>query len=59
MAQKREIRYYLAGLLGESERKNLSQILNNLVDVTYHKLHHFLTESPWSYEEVNNKRLEI
>jgi SRSO17 transposase len=59
VAQKREIRHYLAGLLGESERKNLSQISNNLVDVTYHKLHHFLTESPWSYEEVNNKRLEI
>lgn len=59
VAQKREIRHYLAGLLGESERKNLSQISNNLVDVTYHKLHHFLTQSPWSYEEVNNKRLEI
>ena len=28
-AQKREFRHYIGGLLGESERKNLSQIASN------------------------------
>ena len=46
IAQKREFRNYLGGLLGESERKHLSQMAANSVGVTYHKLHHFLTEAP-------------
>ena len=29
------------------------------VGVTYHKLHHFLTESTWSDYEINERRLEI
>ena len=44
-AQKREFRHYLGGLLGESERKNVSQIAKDAVEVTYHRLHHFLTEA--------------
>ena len=58
-AQKREFRNYIGGLLGESERKNLSQIANNAVGVTYHRLHHFLTEAPWSVKEVNERRLKV
>ncbi len=58
-AQKREFRQYLGGLLGESERKNLVQIASNAVEVTYHRLHHFLTEAPWSTSQVNERRLEI
>ena len=27
--------------------------------MTYHKLHHFLTESLWSEDEINERRLEI
>ena len=59
IAQKREFRNYLGGLLGESERKNLSQIAANAVGVTYHKLHHFLTAAPWSFSELNQRRLEV
>jgi SRSO17 transposase len=58
-AQKREFRNYIGGLLGESERKNLSQIANNTVGVTYHRLHHFLTEAPWSAAAVNERRLLV
>jgi len=58
-AQKREFRNYLGGLLGESERKNLSQIARDSVGVTYHKLHHFLTEATWSAEKINDRRLEV
>jgi hypothetical protein len=50
---------YIGGLLGESERKNLSQIANNAVGVTYHRLHHFLTEAPWEALEVNERRLSV
>jgi hypothetical protein len=38
IAQKREFRNYVGGLLGESERKNLSQMASNAVGVTYHRL---------------------
>ncbi len=58
-AQKREFRHYLGGLLGESERKNVSQMARDAVEVTYHKLHHFLTESTWSAERINERRLEV
>jgi len=59
IAQKREFRNYVGGLLGESERKNLSQIASNAVGVAYHRLHHFLTEAPWSAQEVNERRLLV
>ena len=58
-AQKREFRHYLGDLLGESHRKNLRQIAENNLDITDHKLHHFLTESTWKYEQINEQRLEI
>jgi SRSO17 transposase len=54
-----EFRNYIGGLLGESERKNLSQMASNAVGVTYHRLHHFLTEAPWSALEVNERRLMV
>lgn len=58
-AQKKGFRHYLGGLLGESERKNLSQMARDAVEVTYHKLHHFLTESTWSADKINERRLEV
>jgi SRSO17 transposase len=32
---------------------------NNAVGVTYHRLHHFFTEAPWSAPEVNERRLQV
>jgi SRSO17 transposase len=58
-AQKRGFRHYLGGLLGESERKNLSQMAENAIGVEYHQLHHFLTEAPWSNSQINERRLEV
>ena len=58
-SQRREFRHYLGGLLGESERKNLSQMAKDAVGVTYHKLHHFLTEANWSAKEINERRLKV
>jgi SRSO17 transposase len=58
-AQKRGFRHYFAGLLGESERKNLTQMSDNAVGVVYHQLHHFLTEAPWSAVAINERRLQV
>jgi len=58
-AQKRGFRNYIGGLLGESERKNLSQMADNAVGVIYHRLHHFLTEAPWDAQQVNERRLLV
>jgi SRSO17 transposase len=58
-AQKNGFRQYLGGLLGESERKNLTQMANNAFGVIYNRLHHFLTESPWSDRQVNECRLQV
>ncbi len=58
-AQKREFRHYIGGLLGESERKNVSQMARDSVEVTYHKLHHFLTEATWEADKINERRLEV
>jgi hypothetical protein len=58
-AQKRGFRHYLGGLLGESERKNLTQMSDNAVGVVYHQLHHFLTEAPWSAVAINERRLQV
>lgn len=32
---------------------------NNAVGVTYHKLHHFLTQAPWDADKLNDRRLEV
>lgn len=58
-AQKTEFRHYIGGLLGESERKNLSQIANNTVDVSYHSLRHFLVKGKWPEQKVNDRRLKV
>jgi SRSO17 transposase len=58
-AQKREFRHYLGGLLGESERKNISQMAKNAVGVNYYQLHHFVTEATWSSEQINERRLQV
>lgn len=58
-SQKKGFRHYLGGLLGESERKNLTQMSNNAIGVVYHQLHHFLTEATWDALKVNERRLQI
>ena len=58
-AQKREFRHYLGGLLGESGRKNLYQMASDSVGVTYHKLHHFLTEATWSADKINGEQVSF
>jgi SRSO17 transposase len=58
-AQKTGFRHYLGGLLGESERKNLTQMADNAVGVIYNRLHHFLTDAPWEALQINERRLQV
>jgi hypothetical protein len=55
-AQKNGFRHYLGGLLGENQRKNLTQMSENAIGVVYNRLHHFLTEAPWSCARINQRR---
>lgn len=57
--QRQGFRSYLGGLLGESQRKNLTQIANNTVEGSYNHLRRFLNESPWDVEQLNNRRLNV
>ena len=57
--QKKGFRYYLAGLLGESKRKNIAQMTDNIIGSSYHNVHHFLSKSSWSASEVNERRLQL
>lgn len=58
-AEKQGFRQYLGGLLGESRRKNLSEMAKNAIGVVYHRLHHFLTDAQWSAQAVNERRLQV
>jgi len=58
-AQKTGFRHYLGGLLGARERKNLTQMSKDAYGVTYHRLHHFLTEAPWNAGLLNERRLQV
>lgn len=58
-AQKGELRNYLCGLLGEIEQKNLLQMVAHTIGVIYLKLYTFLKSAPWSFSQMNQRRLEV
>ena len=45
--------------MGESGRKNVFQPARAAVELTYHKLPHFLTDAPWSSDKINQRRWEV
>jgi hypothetical protein len=57
--QREHFRTYLAGLLSESARKNISVIAANTVGSSYYNLHHFIHDSPWSAESLNERRIDV
>ncbi|MGL6344172.1 MAG: IS701 family transposase [Waterburya sp.] len=57
--QKKGFRYYLAGLLGETKRKNIAQMTDNIIGSSYHNVHHFISKSKWSSSKVNERRLQL
>ena len=57
--QDKRFRYYLAGLLGESKRKNIAQITDNIIGSSERNVHHFMKKSKWSAFKVNERRLKL
>jgi hypothetical protein len=58
-SQRKHFRTYLAGLLSEGSRKNISVIAASTIGVGYYNLHHFIHDSPWNSEELNDRRLAV
>lgn len=58
-AQQENFRHYLAGLLSELHRKNIAAIADSTVNCSYVNLHHFMHDSPWKADAINDRRLEI
>ncbi|MDE5077226.1 MAG: transposase [Trichodesmium sp. St2_bin6] len=57
--KKKGFRYYLAGLLGESQRKNIAQMTNNIIGALYDNVYNFISFSPWDEQLINERRLQI
>jgi len=57
--QREHFRTYLAGLLSESQRKNIAVIAANTVGASYFNLHHFIHDSPWNAEQLNDRRIDV
>lgn len=58
-AQRRNFRYYLAGILGDTERKNVWQMATSTLEGDYASLLHFIHGEAWSASAVNDRRLAI
>jgi SRSO17 transposase len=44
-------RYYIAGLISETQRKNIWQMMRKVIEGEYQRGHHFLCESPLECRE--------
>jgi hypothetical protein len=58
-SQQKHFRTYLAGLLGEGHRKNIWVIAAQTVGVSYLNLHHFVHDSPWDAQALNERRIDL
>jgi len=58
-AQRRNFRCYLAGILGDTERKNVWQMAASTVEGNYASLLHFVHGEAWNASDINDRRLAI
>lgn len=49
----------LLGFLSDTHRKNIERISEKIIEQDYQSLHHFMTTSPWSKDEMNEKRISF
>jgi SRSO17 transposase len=52
-------KYFHVGLISDLKRKSLPAIAKVVGLENRQGLHHFLTESPWTAQELERRRLEI
>jgi len=50
---------YVRGLLSETHRKNIEAMNAKIVAQDYQCLHHFLSESPWDAQALNDRRIAL
>jgi SRSO17 transposase len=56
---REHFRYYIAGLLSETRRKNVERMMAKVVEGKYQSGHQPLADSPWDAEAVNRHRLAL
>lgn len=49
----------LNGFLSETKRKNIERLSEKIIDQDYQSLHHFITNSPWDREKMNEIRIKF
>lgn len=47
------------GFLSDTHRKNIERISEKIISQDYQNLHHFMTTSPWSKEDMNELRISL
>lgn len=58
--QYRNLTHYLLGLVLCEGKRTLTRLSrSHAICESYNRLHHFISESPWAEDEVNNERIQI
>lgn len=57
--QKDYFQKSVMGFLSDTHRKNIERISEKIIEQEYQNLHHFMTTSPWSRDEMNENRIQF
>jgi len=58
-SQRENFRLYGNGLLLEIKRKNIWYMSEHIIDVDYQPMHHFMRNSPWHENTLNDQRVDM
>ena len=58
-SQKENFRLYGTGLMLEIKRKNIWYISEHILEADYQPMHHFMRDSPWGENRLNDQRVEM
>jgi hypothetical protein len=58
-SQRLNFRLYGTGLLLEIKRKNIWYMSEHIIDGDYQPIHHYMHDSPWCENELNDQRVDI
>jgi hypothetical protein len=58
-SQRENFRLYGNGLILEIKRKNIWYMSEHIIDGDYQPMHHFMRDSPWYENTLNDQRLDI
>jgi len=58
-SQRENFRLYGTGLMLEIKRKNIWYINEHILETDYQPMHHFMHDSPWDENRLNDQRVEM